>query len=365
MRVLVVNSGAAHSTGDVFRGLHEAMAGQVECIEYNLTARIDMALMWLRYIWRRAKLARPAVPPPTPNDVDALYLAGAQMIERALFFEVDGILMVSGMFVLRNILNMARRAHLRTGLVLTESPYDRVAEANWTQAVDVAWTNERSSVDYLRQESGNPNVFYLPHAIAAHHAPQPDEWDSQVAKHDVLFVGSCFQERVETLSAVDWSGIDFGLYGEWQALGSRSKLRAHLRDKVVENYKTAAMYRQAKVGLNLYRESIGWGRKAPRITHAESLNPRALELAACGIFQISNHRAEVAETFGDSIVCFDTPQQLEQEVRYYLAHDNERMWKAHEARDRVADPRFGFAARAAQVLAQLESAWAVPLLKGA
>jgi spore maturation protein CgeB len=145
--------------------------------------------------------------------------------------------------------------------------------------------------------------------------------DVAVPSHDVVFVGTCFQERIELLSSVDWTGIDLGLYGSWDELGSRSKLRKYVRGEETNNLLTAALYRKAKVGLNLYRQSKGFGRNAPRIESAESLNPRAYELAACGAFHISDYRAEVIEVFGDLVPTFTDTESLEQQIRFWLRPD--------------------------------------------
>jgi len=64
---------------------------------------------------------------------------------------------------------------------------------------------------------------------------------------------------------------------------------------------------------------MGWGKLAPSITHAESLNPRAYELAACGAFHLSTYRQEVAETFGDLVPTFETPADAEALIHKWLA----------------------------------------------
>jgi hypothetical protein len=115
-----------------------------------------------------------------------------------------------------------------------------------------------------------------------------------------VFIGTGFAERIDTLAAVDWAGlgIDLGLYGTWELLGSRHRLRRFVRGGVVPNAEAMALCKAAKITLNLYRTSRGFGRQAPRIEAADSLNPRALELAASGVFSLSDWRPEVEETFG-------------------------------------------------------------------
>ena len=363
MKILLVHPGSNSSTLDVYNGLvPELRALGHECIEYRLDSRLDMAELWFKYIYR--KLHRPGE--ERPNTADVLYRAGVEMIERALFFEVDGILLISGMFVVRKVLEMARRAGLRVGMLCTESPYEQDQEAHWVSQVDVAWTTERTSVEYLRRKSGNARVYYLPHAYdpRVHRRGPPI---AGVPVWDVVFVGSAFDERIELLGGVDWTGINFGLYGQWKRLGSRNPLRQHVRGDIINNTYAASLYRNAKIGLNLYRQSMGWNKGAPRIVNAESLNPRALELAACGVFQVSDDRPEVREVFGEAVKTFSNAEGLEQWIRHALAHPDWRQTCAAEARMAIDRPEFTFAARAAQVSAQLEDAWATTslLAKGA
>ena len=170
--------------------------------------------------------------------------------------------------------------------------------------------------------------------------------------HDIVFVGTYFQERIEILSAVDWAGIDLGLYGECSPIPSRSKLRQYIAGGVTDNATTAALYRRAKIGLNLHRQSKGFGRAAPRITHAESLNPRAYELAASGCFQISDYRPEVEEKFRTSVPWFVDGPDLERLIRAWLSAPTLRQDCADEACQLIQGETF--AARARQLVADLE-----------
>ena len=112
--------------------------------------------------------------------------------------------------------------------------------------------------------------------------------NGEAPAHDVVFVGTGFDSRVALLSAVDWSGIDLGLYGACGPTCRRStRWRPFVRAGLVDNARTGALYRKARIGLNLYRGTGG----AP----AESLNPRAYELAADGVFTVAQPRAEQTE----------------------------------------------------------------------
>jgi spore maturation protein CgeB len=336
VRICVINPGASTSTIDVYNGLVAGLeANGHEVVKYNLDTRIARAGQFLHFIRNKAVKAGKNI--PKPNIADILYQAGCDAIPRILHFNPDWTIVVSGMYYPKYFLKLLQNASLQVGLLLTESPYDDEEQEKLASHVTVVWTNERTSVERLR--IANPNTFYMPHAYdPARHSPEQTEVDVSVPSHDVVFVGTCFQERIELLSSVDWTGIDLGLYGSWDELGSRSKLRKYVRGEETSNLLTAALYRKAKVGLNLYRQSKGFGRNAPRIESAESLNPRAYELAACGAFHISDYRAEVVEIFGGDLVpTFTDAESLERKVRHWIADDAGRELIAKKLPDAVKD----------------------------
>ncbi len=347
MKILLVHPGASVATQDVFGGLAEGLeAHGVELLLYSLDSRITRAGAWLQNLWR--KRADKTLAKPTPADV--LYLAGQGVLERALTYDVDWVIIVSGMYLLRHWVQLLHKAHIPTGIVFTESPYDDGPQLAMAGDVDVCWTNERTSTRTLR--SLNPHTFYLPHAWSAARVTPPGP-EPDVPAHDVVFVGTLFQERVEALSAVDWTGIDFGLYGVHDLLGSRHKLRRYIRGHETTSAQTAALYRRATIGLNLYRTSKGFGKTTQRVTGAESLNPRAYELAATGCFSISDYRAEVPAVFGDSVPTFRSPEAITDLLRHWLADEQGRRHCVQRALAAVQQETWTH--RAARILRQLAS----------
>ena len=322
--LLVIHPGADVSTGDVYQGLVPALKRLgVPVVEYPLNAMLPLSKAWLAFLRRRQLKRGGPLKDVAPTPQDILYHASAQAIERALFFGCSWVLVLTGMYFSLRVVRQLRRAGLKLAVLFTESPYDTSTEFAFAAEADLCWTIERTSLSTLRLAC--PRTQYLPHAYdpAKHRPPGADEQDGGVPAHDVVFVGSGFEERIALLSAVDWSGVDFGLYGAWQMLGSRHPLRRHLRAGEVDNAYAAALYRRARVGLNLFRSSVGHGPGTPKVSGAESLSPRLLELAACGSFTVSEWRQEVGEVFGGAVPVFRDAAGLQSLLGYWLSPEAE------------------------------------------
>ena len=322
MRVLLIGAGASFSTKDVENGYSKALRAAGHDVGlYLLDKRLGMARSYLAHYWRHA-----GKPEKRPTYDDILYLASEEIAQRACFFEPDWVLFVAGRMVHPTVWVALKHAGIKTALLATEMPYDEAWLKNIAPLLDVVCVNERSSVAVIREF--NPRTYYMGPAFDpdVHRPDAYDPAEELVPRHDVVFVGSHFPERARLLAQINWlgHGLDFALYGNWKALGSRSPLRYHVAAGVVDNTITAALYRRSLINLNLYRQGQGWTKNAPPVEHAESLNPRAVELAACGAFTISDYRAEVAEVFGDAVPTFKTAHELQTIMLYYLEHEDKR-----------------------------------------
>ena len=336
MRILLAHPGSDSSTCDLYTGVLGALERQGhEVIQYAMDRRIESFGAWLNWQWKRnkKKVAK-------PNYLDAAYLAGVGIIEKALHFDVDWVVFISGLWMHPTFLAMLRRAHVKMAILFTESPYDDEVQLEWATFADVCWVNDRVSLERFR--TVNRQTYYWQHAIdpARHHVQEESE-EPDIKAHDVVFVGTGWEERVKLFEQVNWEGIDLGLYGYWELAGKDSPLRPHIHEAVVPNNVTAALYREAKIGINLHRSSVGYGKDTDKITvQPYSLGPRCYELAACGTFYISDWRPELAAVFGEAVPTFTNAQELETQIRYYLAHPDERTASAAELPSLVARHTF-------------------------
>lgn len=325
MRVLFVWPIVRYSVWDVAKGYHAALCralGPENVIDY--------------YLDRRVVYHQKAVPEELRADAAVLSkLSTENVINEALYANVDVVLIMSGLNFHPAGLWLLHRAHIPTAVLFTESPYEDDYQLEWVSTVPgiSVMTNDAASAQQF-------HWTYIPHAFdpAIHH-PLP------IAKtHDVLMIGSGWTERQRLLEAVDWTGVDLRLYGIWPELTETSPLHRFYIPGNVKNEDAVTLYSEARICLNVHRRSIV----------AASIGPRGYELAACGAFQLSDFRPDLPEIFGESVPTFASSIGLEQLIRYYLEHESERLSKAHEAHLRVASHTFD--ARIPLVLKTLETA---------
>ncbi len=349
MRVLLLHPGSGWSTADVEAGLRYGLEHHgVQVHRFRLDRRMAMTKGAMNIAWRQAKRHRPDLAKPSHGEI--MYESAWPVIEPAVRLGVDAIVIVSGMFVPLDAVKWLKKAGQKVFILFTESPYDTDEEVLWAKEVDGCWTHERASLPAFR--AVNPRSGYIPHGWhPTRHTGALRTADEAVPSHDVVFVGSGFPERIEFFNAIDWTGIDLGLYGSWKGLGLSKQLKKCVRSEPINNEYASALYRRAKVGLNLYRNR--GIRRRPLTVKAESLSPRAYELAACGVFHLSENRAEVAEVFGDLVPTFSNPREASALIRQWLADDVGRARVASQLPACVAGS--SWVDRAAHVIGDLQT----------
>ncbi len=333
MRLLLVWPSAEMSTYDVAAGIRKGLrAAGVEVVDYRLYQRIKLMSLAFNQVAPEGQQASVQM---------ACLHASEALPYRALVEGCSWALIISGMGLHPNAVWALRRAGVRVACWFTEAPYqsDEQGELHLARLCDLAFVNERTAVPRFQQaldEAGcGGRAIYLRHAYDPElHSPGDPEPEHVC---DVLLVGTGFAERQMVLESCDWEGIDLRLGGIWSGVQEPNHLARHVRYPCLDNRDLVRLYRSARIVLNPYRWAPG----------AESPNPRTLEAAACGAFQIGDYRAEVAEMFGEAIPMYQpgVPWQLAALVRRYLADDEERRRLATLARERVAGETFEARAR--------------------
>jgi spore maturation protein CgeB len=327
MRWLAVHPGPAYSVHDTFVGWVEALRALGEhVVEYPLGSALtfyDAAMLEAGPgVFRKAFTADQA----TEKAVDRL--CGALWKVRP-----DVLFIVSGFFTDDQVLDLARRDGTRIVLLCTEEPYEHDRHLRLAPHVDLILADDPTNLEALQAAT---RAVYMPKAYrpAVHH---PGPADPLLAC-DFSFVGTAYPSRIAYLEAMDLAGLDVLLAGNWTRLEETSPLRRHITsdlEECLDNEVTANIYRSTAVGLNLYRREAN----RPELSAGWSMGPRELELAACGAFFLRDGRGEGDELL-PMLPVVTSPAEATEQLRWWLAHPDERAAAAGKALVAVQDRTF-------------------------
>ena len=87
------------------------------------------------------------------------------------------------------------------------------------------------------------------------------------------------------------------------------------------------MFHAAKINLNMTMRPIETG-----------LSLRIWDILGCGGFLLTNYQAEIPDYFeiGKDLEAYESMEELEQKIQYYLTHEEERLQIAINGYEKVA-----------------------------
>lgn len=339
MRWVVAQPGPSFSVEDVYAGWCEALEGLGQTVvRWNLDARL--------MFYGNIRLERDGQMEPAVDSQAAMGLAINGIYAALYKTRPDVLLVISGFFLPVDVYELARAYGTKVVIVHTESPFEDPRQAFRAQYADINLINDPTNLAMFPA-----GTRYVPQCYreSVHH-PGPSRPEMVC---DLSFVGTGYPSRVRFLEAMDLSGLDVVLGGNWQSVGDASPLLpyvAHDRTECLDNADTAALYRSTKVGLNIYRrEAI-----ADEFIAGWAMGPREVEMAACQLFFLRDPRGEGDELL-DMLPTFSSPEEASDLLRYWLRHPAQREEAALKARSAIADRTFHNLA--VDLLRRLESSY--------
>lgn len=255
----------------------------------------------------------------------------------------DVLLVISGWFVPRSVYDLCHAYGTKVVVVHTEEPYETDRAVRIAEWADVNLINDPTNIVQFPRGTRYAHQAYRP----GRHHPGPPREDYAC---DLAFIGTGYPSRIQFLEAMDLTGLDVLLGGNWQSVKEGDPLHGYLAnepDVCVDNAETADVYRSAQMGLNLYRRETSEGGRPD----GWACGPREIEMAACGLFYLREPRSESDELF-DMLPTFSSPEEASDLLRYWLARPAEREEVALKARAAIADRTFH--SLAVELLRQLE-----------
>jgi len=330
VRWLACAPGPGFSVLDVHTGYVEALraAGQ-RVVDYPLgdalTFYDSVLLQAGSHVFRKALSGQQA------TELAAGRLAGALYRVRP-----DVLLITSGFFVDTDLLKLARRDGVRVVAILTEQPYEHTRELELASHCDLVLLTDPINIEDFQRVSRAAHAGHCYRPTL--HSPGPVD---PALACDLAFVGTGYASRIGFFERMDLAGLDVLLAGNWQQLGTDSPLHRFVATgpaDCLDNAATVEVYRSMRIGINLYRREAEDG-----ATRGWSIGPREVEMAAIGAFFLRDPRPEGDELL-PMLPTFTCPEQAAEQLRWWLAHDDQRQAAALKAREAVADRTFDNAA---------------------
>lgn len=177
------------------------------------------------------------------------------------------------------------------------------------------------------------NPHYLPLAASPEVHKKMELTNDEIGIYgsDISFVGAGYYNRRKFFEGL--LDFDFKIWGnEWDLSSPLHKCIQRSGERI-ETEEVVKIFNATKININLHSSTYHEGINP----HGDFVNPRTFEIAACGGFQLIDHRSELSELFrmGEEIICFEDLNDLRQKIRYYLDNPEERNEIAMRARDRV------------------------------
>lgn len=337
-KILLIHPGPDFSVADVHRGWLKALRklGH-EVMSYNTNDRLAFYGQILFPDLTKNpcdKCGQLGTRKAVEDPLAIAQLATAGVLEACFEFDPDIVFFVSAFFQNMTTLSLLRKRGIKVVMLHTESPYQDEEQMARGTLSNLNIINDPTNIERWAEKGP---VAYLPHSYDpdVHYPPAQRQYDS-----DFTFVGTAFYSRGEFFTAMNFDGIRVSLGGNgWDSLDPKFRklydYLGHRPDQCVDNDETARIYRLSKTGINFYRRE-GEGKEA----HAGySMGPREIEMAACGLFFVRDPRPESDETF-PMLPAFSSPQEAEEELRWWIAHDPEREERADLAQSAIADWTF-------------------------
>jgi spore maturation protein CgeB len=323
MRILTVEPGPAFSVADVHSGWLKAFqALGTEVRNFNLSDRLSFVEASLR----------DKVPEEERGRIAARMVA--EQLRAACFdFWPDLVVITSAFFIPPETYDTIRNRGIRIAVLLTESPYEDPFQLGIAARADMAILNDPINLDTYR--AVQPNTWYIPHAYDPEkHRRRPPVAD---LVSDFAWVGTAYPSRVQWFEDINLDGLEVVLGGNWQQLPATSPLHRHLLHdsaNCLDNQETVDVYSSTRASVNLYRTESETG-----FQQGWAMGPREIELAATETFFLRDPRPE-SDDILRALPSFTSPGDFSEKLRWWLAHDEQRLDAIRAAKAAISGRTF-------------------------
>jgi spore maturation protein CgeB len=232
-----------------------------------------------------------------------------------------------------SVLEHVRKKHFLTAMWFVENYRHLTYWQQMAAGFDFWFVIQRGACLDAFRHAGAKEIHYLPMAadLAAHKTVSLTSDEMEEFGADVSFVGAGYANRREILPQLITPEWRLKVWGnEWDGATAIEPVlqRGGAR---IDTETCIKVFNATTVNLNLHSHT-GKGLDPD----ADFVNPRTFELAACGAFQLVDHRSLLGELFTqEEMATFRTVEELPQRIRAALHEADIRRGMARAAYDRV------------------------------
>lgn len=247
-------------------------------------------------------------------------------------FEPDMVLAMAQAPLTHQALKRLRRDNVKTAMWFVEDFRLFTYWQSFAPFYDVFAVIQRDPFVSELSQIGVDNVLYLPLAAQPdfHKPTQLNSVDVRKYGGDISFMGAGYPNRRMAFRKLIHHGLK--IWGsEWDG---DHVLEPYLQlgGRRVSSEECVKIFNGTKINLNLH-SSI---QADELVSGGDFINPRTFELAACGAFQLVDRRSLMTEAFAEGeLAHFDSLEDLDEKIVYFIAHPEERDSYAAKARERV------------------------------
>jgi spore maturation protein CgeB len=177
------------------------------------------------------------------------------------------------------------------------------------------------------RKSGLKNVLYLPQCTDpdVHRPMELTDGEKSLYCTDLSLIGSRYPYRLKFME--DLIDMRPAIWGRGWSRSSNSEIASLYRGRDIRGTEKAKVISASAISLNPHHP----------LNDIHGVNRRTFDIAACGGFQLADHKADMDRVFkvNEEIICFETVEELKKLADYYLKHPDERKEIAGAAYDRV------------------------------
>ena len=273
------------------------------------------------------------------------------LVKVAISFRPHVLLVVKGAYIHPEVLAEIK-SESKTILVnyATDDPFNLTSSNRDVVAgipyYDLYLSTKRSILSDL-MGAGARKAVWLPFGYEpAIHFPERPNSPEETARwaSDVVFIGGCDRDRVHFFTPfLNLIDIKLKLYGgHWDRY---PELRSF--------WQGFAVGRDYRLALGGSKVAVGLVRRANRDGNVM----RTFEIPACGAFLLAERTDEHLELFeeGKEMVCFSSPEEMVDKIRYYLKHNEERQRITEAGYRRVTTGKHTYHDRLVKILKMTDS----------